>query len=79
MAEIDRVVVPEIMIPLVGDRVESSETLKELIDLTAEAVKAETGGAFDYLVGTMIELPRAALLAEGSPKMPSFLASAPTT
>jgi len=64
MAEIDRVVVPEIMIPLVGDRVEL-ETLKELIDLTAEAVKAETGGAFDYLVGTMIELPRAALLAGG--------------
>ena len=64
MAEIDRVVVPEIMIPLVGDRIEL-ETLKELIDLTAEAVKAETGGAFNYLVGTMIELPRAALLAGG--------------
>jgi pyruvate, orthophosphate dikinase len=54
--------VPEIMIPLVATRREL-ELMKEVVDRTAEAVFAETGKRIEYLVGTMIELPRAALRA----------------
>ncbi|HYJ84244.1 MAG TPA: pyruvate, phosphate dikinase [Allosphingosinicella sp.] len=54
--------VPEVMVPLVATRAELS-IIKELIDRTAEAVFAELGERVDYLVGTMIELPRAALRA----------------
>ncbi len=54
--------VPEVMIPLVASKREL-ELLKGLIDRTAEAVFAEQGCRVDYLVGTMIELPRAALMA----------------
>lgn len=53
---------PEIMIPLVATKRELA-ILKALVDQTAEAVFAETGTRVDYLVGTMIELPRAALMA----------------
>ena len=56
------VVVPEVMIPLVGTRKELA-ILKQLVDRTAAAVFAEKGRTLDYLVGTMIELPRAALMA----------------
>jgi len=52
----------EIMIPLVGFASEF-EMLKTRIAAIAEAVKAERGKAPDYLIGTMIELPRAALRA----------------
>jgi len=55
-------VVPEVMIPLVATRREL-EILKALVDRTAEAVFAEKGRRLDYMVGTMIELPRAALMA----------------
>ncbi len=55
-------VVPEIMIPLVASRREFV-ILKELIDKIAAAVEEETGAKIDYLVGTMIELPRACLRA----------------
>ena len=55
-------VVPEIMIPLAATAREV-EILKRRIDAVAHAVNAETGTAVDYLVGTMIELPRAALRA----------------
>lgn len=54
--------VPEVMIPLVGTRKEL-DILKAVVDAEAEAVFAETGTTLDYLVGTMIELPRAALRA----------------
>ncbi|MDE2340358.1 MAG: pyruvate, phosphate dikinase, partial [Alphaproteobacteria bacterium] len=54
--------VPEIMIPLVATRKEL-ELMKALVDTTAQAVFAETGKTIIYLVGTMIELPRAALRA----------------
>jgi pyruvate,orthophosphate dikinase len=54
---------PEIMIPLVAWAKELS-ILKDLVDRTAKAVAAETGITVPYLVGTMIELPRAALRAE---------------
>lgn len=53
---------PEIMIPLVASRTEL-KILKQLVDETARAVFAETGHSIDYLTGTMIELPRAALMA----------------
>jgi len=55
-------VVPEIMIPLVGTRKEL-ELLKEVVDDVAKEVMEESGVEIRYLVGTMIELPRAALLA----------------
>ncbi|HEU4969911.1 pyruvate, phosphate dikinase [Sphingomonas sp.] len=54
--------IPEVMVPLVATRREL-ELMKDLIDRTAEAVFAEKGRRLDYLVGTMIELPRAALKA----------------
>ncbi len=53
---------PEIMVPLVAVGAEL-ERIKAVIDKTAETVAAETGAALDYTVGTMIELPRAALRA----------------
>ncbi|WP_296168458.1 pyruvate, phosphate dikinase, partial [uncultured Brevundimonas sp.] len=53
---------PEIMHPLVGLGLEM-KYLRELTDRTAQAVFAETGQSIAYLVGTMIELPRAALRA----------------
>jgi pyruvate, orthophosphate dikinase len=55
-------VVPEIMIPLVATRKEL-EILRALVDRVAGEVFAERGTSLDYLVGTMIELPRAALMA----------------
>jgi pyruvate, orthophosphate dikinase len=54
--------VPEVMIPLVATKKELA-ILKALVDRTAAAVFAEKGRRLDYLVGTMIELPRAALMA----------------
>lgn len=53
---------PEIMVPLVGLKAEL-DYVKARIDGIAKAVIAESGVAIDYLVGTMIELPRAALRA----------------
>ncbi len=53
---------PEIMVPLVATGAEL-ERIKAVIDRTAETVAGETGTALDYTVGTMIELPRAALRA----------------
>ena len=55
-------VVPEVMIPLVGTRKELA-ILKALVEATAATVFAEKGRTLDYMVGTMIELPRAALMA----------------
>jgi pyruvate, orthophosphate dikinase len=54
--------VPEVMIPLVATKREL-EILKALVDRVALQVFAEKGRTLDYLVGTMIELPRAALMA----------------
>jgi pyruvate,orthophosphate dikinase len=55
-------VVPEVMIPLVAYRAEF-DFLREVIVRTAKAVQEETGTKLEYQVGTMIELPRAALRA----------------
>ena len=54
--------IPEVMIPLVATRKEL-ELMKAVVDAQAVAVFAEKGRVLEYLVGTMIELPRAALLA----------------
>lgn len=55
--------IPEIMIPLIGTAREL-EILRELSEKEVKVVQAETGIKFDYLIGTMIELPRAALTAD---------------
>jgi pyruvate,orthophosphate dikinase len=55
-------IVPEIMIPLVATRRELA-ILRDLIGKVADSVFAEKGSSLEYLVGTMIELPRAALMA----------------
>ncbi|MWV27977.1 pyruvate, phosphate dikinase [Aurantiacibacter rhizosphaerae] len=55
-------VVPEVMIPLVATRKEL-QILRKLVIDTADQVFAERGASVEYLVGTMIELPRAALMA----------------
>jgi pyruvate, orthophosphate dikinase len=55
-------VVPEIMVPLIAGRTEF-DLVKARIDAMAEAVTRETGARLTYQVGTMIELPRACLLA----------------
>jgi pyruvate,orthophosphate dikinase len=55
-------VVPEVMVPLIVTKIEF-DLIKARIDAMAEAVAAETKQKITYQVGTMIELPRAALLA----------------
>ncbi|HBI73073.1 MAG TPA: pyruvate, phosphate dikinase, partial [Lachnospiraceae bacterium] len=55
-------IVPEIMIPLVGEKREL-KFVKDVVVETAEKVIAEYGSDIKYMVGTMIEIPRAALLA----------------
>ena len=54
---------PEIMIPLVG-HVNELRQMRQLVIDTARAVEQETGLTFTYTVGTMIEIPRAALTAD---------------
>ena len=56
-------IVPEIMIPLVGE-VKELKFVKDIVIETAEKVKAEMGSDMKYHIGTMIEIPRAALLAD---------------
>ena len=55
-------IVPEIMVPLVGEKKEL-KFVKDVIVETAEQVKKEKGSDMEYHIGTMIEIPRAALLA----------------
>jgi pyruvate, orthophosphate dikinase len=54
---------PEVMIPLVGFLAEFKNQ-EEVVRKEAEAVMSETGVKFDYMVGTMIEVPRAAICAD---------------
>ena len=56
-------IVPEIMIPLVGE-VKELKYVKEVVVETAEKVKAEKNSDMQYHIGTMIEIPRAALTAD---------------
>jgi pyruvate,orthophosphate dikinase len=58
-----RPVAPEIMVPLIASKAEL-DVVKERIDAMAEKVAAETKTEIKYQVGTMIELPRAALKAD---------------
>ena len=63
--------VPEIMIPLVATKKEL-EITRAQVDRVAEAVFAETGKRIEYSVGTMIELPRAALTADKIAEVADF-------
>ena len=56
-------IVPEIMIPLVGE-VKELKYVKDIVVATAEQVKDEKGSDMQYRIGTMIEIPRAALTAD---------------
>jgi pyruvate,orthophosphate dikinase len=56
-------VVPEVMVPLIATKAEL-DIVKARIDAMADAVQKETGAKLNYQVGTMIELPRAALMAD---------------
>jgi pyruvate,orthophosphate dikinase len=58
-----KLVVPEVMVPLIATRIEF-DIVKARIDAMAQAVSKEKGVKLDYQVGTMIELPRAALIAD---------------
>ncbi|HWP80931.1 MAG TPA: pyruvate, phosphate dikinase [Candidatus Acidoferrum sp.] len=62
---------PEIMVPLVGDPVEM-KFVKDIVVKTAKEVMDEVGAEIPYLVGTMIEIPRAALLADEIAKEAEF-------
>ena len=64
-------VVPEIMIPLVGE-VKELAYVKKFVCETADAVIAEAGVELKYMVGTMIEIPRAALTADEIAKEAEF-------
>jgi pyruvate,orthophosphate dikinase len=62
---------PEIMIPLVATRAELTK-LRELVEQEVLSVQKETGMKFSYLIGTMIELPRAAVTANEIAKDADF-------
>jgi len=64
-------VIPEIMIPLVATEREI-EILRELVDRIAQEIQKKNNFKVDYLVGTMIELPRAALNAKNIAKYADF-------
>ncbi|HAZ36406.1 MAG TPA: pyruvate, phosphate dikinase [Clostridiaceae bacterium] len=64
-------IVPEIMIPLVGE-VKELKYVKDVIVKTADKVIKENGVKLKYLVGTMIEIPRAALTADEIAKEADF-------
>jgi pyruvate,orthophosphate dikinase len=64
-------VLPEVMIPLVGARKEL-DLMKKVVDDTAKDVFEALGESVEYLVGTMIELPRAALQAADIAKTAEF-------
>lgn len=65
------VVKPEIMIPLVGD-VKELRYVKEIVVEEADRMLRESGANIDYKVGTMIEVPRAALLSDEIAKEADF-------
>ena len=64
-------VVPEIMIPLVGE-VKELAYVKSVVTKTADEIIKEAGSDMKYLVGTMIEIPRAALTADAIAKEAEF-------
>jgi pyruvate, orthophosphate dikinase len=64
-------VVPEIMIPLVGD-INELKSIKKIVVEVADAIIKNAGVELEYSVGTMIEIPRAALLADDIAKEAEF-------
>ena len=64
-------IVPEIMVPLVGEAKELAY-VKSVIDQTAKKIIKEAGSDMEYKVGTMIEIPRAALTADEIAKEAAF-------
>ncbi len=64
-------IVPEIMIPLVGE-IKELKYVKDVVTTTADKIIAEAGVTMDYKVGTMIEIPRAALTADEIAKEAEF-------
>ncbi|MCL2811070.1 MAG: pyruvate, phosphate dikinase [Clostridia bacterium] len=64
-------VLPEIMIPLIG-AVKEFEFIKKIVDETAAKVMEEKGTKIQYMVGTMIEIPRACLIADEIAKSAEF-------
>jgi pyruvate,orthophosphate dikinase len=64
-------IIPEIMIPLVGE-VKELKFVKDIVVNTAETVMAENGVKFEYHIGTMIEIPRAAITADEIAKEAEF-------
>jgi pyruvate,orthophosphate dikinase len=64
-------VLPEIMIPLVSD-VNELKLQADVVRRVASEVAAATGATIDFLVGTMIELPRAALTADKIAEVAEF-------
>ena len=70
-AELGQTVVPEIMIPLVASRSEL-DLMKALVERVADRVAQDNSAELHYLVGTMIELPRAALCARSIAEAAEF-------
>jgi len=64
-------IVPEIMIPLVGE-IKELKFVKDIVVTTADKLIAESGVAMEYHVGTMIEIPRAAVTADEIAKEADF-------
>ena len=64
-------IIPEIMIPLVGE-IKELKFVKDVVVETAEEVKAEKNSDIEYHIGTMIEIPRAALTADEIAKEAEF-------
>jgi pyruvate,orthophosphate dikinase len=71
IAKEGRKVVPEIMIPLITD-IRELEHQRKIVDRAAQDVMAQYGVKVEYQVGTMIELPRAALLADEIARQAEF-------
>jgi pyruvate,orthophosphate dikinase len=69
--ETGKTVIPEIMIPLVCE-VKEFEFIKNIVDTTAKQVMEEKQTKIEYLVGTMIEIPRACLTADEIAKKAEF-------
>ncbi|MBN1593284.1 MAG: pyruvate, phosphate dikinase [Candidatus Coatesbacteria bacterium] len=64
-------VFPEVMVPLIG-KVEELENQKKVVDAAAKEVFGRMGTEVDYLVGTMIEIPRACVVADQVAKVAQF-------
>ena len=71
IAKEGRKVVPEIMIPLITD-IRELEHQRKIVDRAAQDMMAQYGVKVEYQVGTMIELPRAALLADEIARQAEF-------